>query len=321
MKKIINKPICLVLSIIILQSLFLYSYAAENINDEFIDVKQTVSQDGRSVELSINVENLKNNLSFISFYIDYDDTIFEEITSRDFTYEDLDEDYLSYFSYSSAVKKVVIEFDDDVEINKICKVKLKVREDYSEEIDTAFVIKDLYCYSYNDDVKLRFDEKQVKVDMTIDIIEEPIYEDLYLSTKKYRIGNEDIENYKEGDTYISRVDEKTTLEEFINNLDTNGDVKVLKTDNSELTNTEYVGTGMKLVVTKGEAKIELLIAVKGDLDGNGKITATDLSILNHDILGIKILNDVYKIAGDLNESETITATDLSMLNHMILGID
>lgn len=152
--------------------------------------------------------------------------------------------------------------------------------------------------------------------------DDPIDQDkpLYLSSRPYKIGNEDLDNYQEGDKYISRVEKETTKQEFIKNLKTNGKIRILKTDGTELEDDELVGTGMTLEVTKDKEKIELQIAVMGDLDGNGKITATDLSALNQVVLKIITLENEYYIAADLDENEKISASDLSTENSIVLGI-
>ena len=77
---------------------------------------------------------------------------------------------------------------------------------------------------------------------------------------------------------------------------------------------------MTLQVTKDKEKIELQIAVMGDLDGNGKVTITDLSVLNQTLLQTTTLENEYKIAADLDENNNITVTDLSTINKMLLGI-
>lgn len=151
--------------------------------------------------------------------------------------------------------------------------------------------------------------------------EVPKLESLYLSSESYKIGNIDITKYQEGDKYISRITKETTLKDFIGNLETNGDiVQVIKQDGQVLADSEFVGTGMKLVITKDTETIELNIAVKGDLSGDGKVTVTDLSTLNQTILKTVTLQNAYRVAGDLDENSDITATDLSTLNKMILKI-
>lgn len=151
--------------------------------------------------------------------------------------------------------------------------------------------------------------------------EVPKLQSLYLSSETYKIGNIDITKYQEGDKYLSRVTKETTLKDFISNLETNGDVvQIIKQDGEVLAESEFIGTGMKLVITKGTETIELKIAVKGDLSGDGKVTVTDLSALNQTVLRTISLQNEYKVAGDLDENTNITATDLSTLNKMILKI-
>ena len=145
-------------------------------------------------------------------------------------------------------------------------------------------------------------------------------EKLYLSTEKYKIGENNIKDYEDGDKYISRITKETKLKDYINNLKTNGEITVTKEDGTKLTEEEYVGTGMKLTVTKDKEKIELKIAVSGDLNGDGKVTATDLSTINQTILKTTKLENEYKLAADLDENNNITATDLSTLNKMLLKI-
>lgn len=144
-------------------------------------------------------------------------------------------------------------------------------------------------------------------------------DELYLSSDTYKIGDNDIENYEDGDLYISRVVYNTTKEEFISNLDTNGDIIILKPDGTELQDGELVGTGMTLNVTKDTDVIDLQIAVMGDLDGNGKVTPTDLSAMNHVILKTVTLENEYFIAADMDENGKVSATDLSEENRIIIN--
>lgn len=147
---------------------------------------------------------------------------------------------------------------------------------------------------------------------------EPEVEKLYLSTDIYKIGENDIKNYENGDIYITKIKAETKLTDFINQLDTNGNVEVYNKKELKLTDKDIIGTGMKLIVTKDEEKIELIIAVIGDLDGNGKITITDLSEMNKALLGIKKLEGEYKLAADFDDNNKVTVTDLSMLNKELL---
>ena len=128
------------------------------------------------------------------------------------------------------------------------------------------------------------------------------------------------EKYKINDKYIYRVQKETKYSDYIKNIKTNGKVTIFKEDGTVLKSEEFVGTGMKMTVELQNEKKEIKIAVAGDLDGNGKVTATDLSTLNKAILKTVTLEGEYKLAGDLDESGRITATDLSTINQMVLKI-
>ena len=133
-------------------------------------------------------------------------------------------------------------------------------------------------------------------------------EKLYLTSDEYKIGNK----------YISRVEEGVTKEEFLKKLQTNGTIRILKQNGSELKENELIGTGMTLEVIKEEEKTTLKIAVMGDVSGDGKVTAQDLSTINKVILKLLTLEDEYKVAADLDENDKLTATDLSTVNKIIL---
>ena len=137
-----------------------------------------------------------------------------------------------------------------------------------------------------------------------------ITEKLYLTAEKYKIT----------DKYISRVERELTKREFINSLQTNGIIRIFKEDGSELKENEIIGTGMTLRIKKQDEKIELKIAVMGDVSGDGKVTAQDLSTVNKVILKTITLEDEYKVAADLDENDKLTATDLSTVNKMLLKI-
>ena len=150
--------------------------------------------------------------------------------------------------------------------------------------------------------------------------EVPKLQSLYLTSETYKIGNIDITKYQEGDKYISRIEKETMLIDYINNLTTNGEIEVINAKGEKLQDEDYVGTGMTLIVTKGEEKIELKIAVMGDLSGEGAVTAQDYSEINRALLGTNALENEFMIAGDTSEDGKITASDFSDINKMVLKI-
>lgn len=313
MNKIFKTTIVLVVVLAIIMTPFIYSKATEE--KPYIEITKDMTnyKKDKTIELTISLKNMKNKISYIEAYIDYDKEIFEEVTSKDFS-NSLNVDTLSYFSYSNKANKIVVEFDEDTEVTELCKLKLKVLDNIEDISTTKFKVSYGNCYSYNDDKTIEFG------DVTETFAENNDEEKLYLSTEKYKIGENNIKDYEDGDKYISRITKETKLKDYINNLKTNGEITVTKEDGTKLTEEEYVGTGMKLTVTKDKEKIELKISVSGDLNGDGKVTATDLSTINQTILKTTKLENEYKLAADLDENNNITATDLSTLNKMLLKI-
>ena len=288
---------------------------ASNIEIELKTKTNPVSlKPGDVVELELYVTG--GEVAFFSGYLVYDTEVFELL--------DRDEDII----VNPTLRNWSLRYsDDDIEFFSISKdagriscngliatIKLKVKKDTDK---TEIRLEDTYTCEEDDTEK---ETEGVISSVNLEDKSKGETEKLYLSTEKYKIGNNDINNYEENDKYISRIEKETTKDEFINNLKTNGTIRITKEDGTELEENELVGTGMTIEVTKDEEKIELKIAVMGDLDGNGKITATDLSTLNQTILKVITLENEYNIAADLDENERITATDLSTLNQMLLGV-
>ena len=142
-------------------------------------------------------------------------------------------------------------------------------------------------------------------------------DDLYLKSREYIIGNSkpmgytkgDETEYKSGIEYIYKVDPRTTLTQFINNLDTNGTPVVTKVDGTVLGPDELVGTDMKLTVTKGDKKIELIIAVKGDVSGDGVVTLQDYVTTRDAMVGEVTLTKAHMLAIDFSDDDEISLQD------------
>ena len=141
---------------------------------------------------------------------------------------------------------------------------------------------------------------------------------LYLKSEKYKIGENDIDNYEDGDIYLDKIQPETTLKQLMENCDTNGIISVIDKNGKEITEDEIVGTGMKIKVTRYGQQIQLTAVVMGDLDGDGKVSAVDLSTLNQVLLKIIQINGAEFKAADLDDNKKITATDLSTINNTIL---
>ena len=143
-------------------------------------------------------------------------------------------------------------------------------------------------------------------------------EDLYLKSQKYKIGENNVDEYEENDIYLYRVNPNTTLTDFISNCDTNGTITVYKKTGEKLGDNEIIGTGMTLKDELNGKVIILTLSVKGDIDGNGKVTATDLAAINQQILKEISLEGAQFKAADISDDKQVTATDLAAINQVIL---
>lgn len=133
----------------------------------------------------------------------------------------------------------------------------------------------------------------------------------------FRISS-DIYKIEDDVKYISRVSPNTTSEFFKSHIDTNGTMTVLNKQGKRITENELVGTGYKLQVEYKGVIYEYQIVVRGDIDGNGLITATDLSSLNQALINKIKLTGILERAADIDYDGLITVTDLSSMNQALI---
>ena len=128
---------------------------------------------------------------------------------------------------------------------------------------------------------------------------------------------------------IIGADENDTLLTFINNLDNNDNlIKIYDIDNNEITDLEtVVTTGQKITLEFNEKVYDqAYMAVRGELNSDGKISVTDYNISVEHVLGKTSLEPwKYKFdAANLDEEENISerkinVTDSLRLRSYILG--
>lgn len=126
---------------------------------------------------------------------------------------------------------------------------------------------------------------------------------------------------KNGDKYITgravNSDIKTIKEKILN---ANGEATVvLKDSSNKEKNSGIVKTGDKVTVTVGSQTKTYEIVVYGDVNGDGKITASDYARVKNTFLKKSSLSGVYKEAADANKSGSITASDYARIKNTFLG--
>lgn len=128
----------------------------------------------------------------------------------------------------------------------------------------------------------------------------------YEEEDKYFIVN----NYNMDDKYIYEISPQTNFTELTNNISTNMEYYIYDKNKNIISEDEIISTGMELHNEENTYKI----VVKGDLNGDGKITITDVVKAKLHTTNIQILNNEFLRAADVNGDGRVTITDLVIIN-------
>lgn len=85
-------------------------------------------------------------------------------------------------------------------------------------------------------------------------------------------------------------------------------------------NSGVLKTNDIILIEEDIKKFEFRIAMKGDANGDGKISALDYVAIENNIMGNKTLNGAYKIASDVNGDKKVTALDYVRIENHIMGV-
>lgn len=112
------------------------------------------------------------------------------------------------------------------------------------------------------------------------------------------------------------LDKVFEIDDFKSKLVLANNVGILGFD---IKTTLNVGTNSKITVKEAEElKKEYVIILKGDVDGNGRITVTDVVKAAYAALGENIFNEFETIAADIDENARVTVTDVVKIAYRAL---
>ena len=83
---------------------------------------------------------------------------------------------------------------------------------------------------------------------------------------------------------------------------------------------DLIATGVKFGLLINGTEYDYTVIVKGDVDGDGKIFATDYVKVRNHIMGKTSLSEVSLKAADINGDGKIFATDYVKIRNHIMGI-
>ena len=142
----------------------------------------------------------------------------------------------------------------------------------------------------------------------------------YSGSNTYTKGNLRIysEKYIFGNKYMEYVKNKTTVKALKSWCTSNGTIEVYdKGGMLKMKDTDYVGTGMILKVTKDEESMSFIIVVQGDTSGDGIVTTADAAQVEFHILNKKVLEGASFRAADINRNKAVTGEDLATITRSL----
>lgn len=131
-----------------------------------------------------------------------------------------------------------------------------------------------------------------------------------------------IENYKLENNDISGIGQKVTLKEFLSHIVVSNNLEVVIEMPNQ--NQEYVGTNTKVTIKEkkyGFILKEYVCFVYGDINGDGKISSLDYTLIKNHIMEVKEITDSnMKLVADVNRDNKISSLDYTLIKNDIMDI-
>ncbi len=248
---------------------------------------------GEEFEVTVSFEglnNVENGIIAQSGRIEFDSSILEMrgITAQNGWNMDSN-------SFNPDTLQYVLENSRYVtEDGMAFKIRFKVKEDVAESLSTLIKVKDVV--TSNGEVDIIASDAEIEVNIGIDI-----------ESDVYTIDEE----------YVSRIVPNTTVSSFKQNIISSQELIITDVNGNIIGENDLVATGMKLKVG---ANTEFTLVVTGDIDGNGKITVTDLAKIKMHQVSLNILTGEFEMAADVNGDGSISATDIAQIKLVIVGL-
>lgn len=116
----------------------------------------------------------------------------------------------------------------------------------------------------------------------------------------------------EPETKVSNIRSKITL--------ANTMLRLKNISNTLLQDTENVGTGTKVEILGLDNQLisTYTIVIYGDVNGDGKISASDYVFIKNHIMSVNILSNIQKSGADVNKDAKISASDYVFIKNYIM---
>ncbi|HHX52769.1 MAG TPA: SH3 domain-containing protein [Erysipelothrix sp.] len=113
----------------------------------------------------------------------------------------------------------------------------------------------------------------------------------------------------------------SALETKLKAVDSGVSITVVNSSGTAKDKSAVLATGDKLTVNQpNKPAVAYTIAVKGDINGDGKITASDFTHIQRHLMNVVHLTGEKFVAADINSSQSITASDFTHVQRHLMGI-
>ncbi len=128
-------------------------------------------------------------------------------------------------------------------------------------------------------------------------------------------------DYKNGNGIISNFDRLTSDKDFISHIKMpeGFTAKITKIDSTY----EYIGTGAKVEILddKGNVVQTYLCRLYGDVNGDGRISTLDYTLIKNHIMEVKyIVVENIKFASDVNNDNKVSTLDFTLIKNDIMDV-
>ena len=134
------------------------------------------------------------------------------------------------------------------------------------------------------------------------------------SLDKYLTDN----GYKISDNYVFNIKVGTKVSEIKNKIK-NVTVNIKDSKGNNLSDGSLLGTGSTITLSNSETSYSKTVVIIGDVDGDGKILATDYVAIKNHIMEVNILKDANIKASDMNSNTLVDAGDYIAIKNYIMN--
>lgn len=272
------------------------------------DIKKAADEDSNNVTISYNVDvnTLTNQDVYVTINLPTDKAIIAN-----------NEQNAPYIFKENGTKTITInirgyEYTYNISVKNIDKTTPKI--DNVEQLNNSVTPQISDDNLQNVELKLDGNLKlEYQVGQTITT------PGMYSLTAKDKAGNIATTNFIIYDTYNENnqkinyipIYNVTTLKNLKNNI--NMKYTITK-NNQKINENDYISTGCEIQINNKQ----YYLIVKGDINGDGKVTGTDLVKVRRYLIGLETFTPVEKVGAILSQRNDVSINDLAKMRKIIL---